>query len=91
MEGIREVLRSTLCKSLSAAPLEDRLAAAWPLVCGKALAIHGTISGYENGIVQIEVSDELWMRQMRSNEGRLIAGLAQVANAKVRGIHFKVL
>ena len=90
MEGIRDLLRSTLRKSLSAAPVEDRLAAAWPLVCGKAMAIHGTVQGYEDEMVQIEVSDDLWLRQLKSIEARLAAGLAQVANVKVRGIHFKV-
>lgn len=90
MEGIRDLLRSTLRKSMSAASAEDRLAAAWPLVCGKAMATHGSVQGYEGEMVQIEVSDDLWLRQMKSVETRLVAGLAQVADVKVRGIHFKV-
>jgi hypothetical protein len=41
MERMRDVLRGSLGRSLRALPEEDRLAAAWPVACGSALAGHG--------------------------------------------------
>ena len=90
MEGMRELLRNSLSKSLKAVAVEDRLAAAWPLVCGKAMARHGSVVGYENEVVRIAVSDEVWLRQMMSIRSHLAARMAQIADAKVSGIHFEV-
>ena len=90
MEGMRELLRNTLAKSLKASPVEDRLAAAWPLVCGRAMAAHGSVVGYEDGTVLIDVSDDVWLRQMICIRSQLATRMAQVADAKVSGIHFQV-
>jgi hypothetical protein len=90
MEAMRDLLRDTLGRSLRDLRDEDRLAAAWTVACGKAMAEHGVVVGYEDGIVRVEVSDAVWMRQMVSLRGVLEREMAKIAGVPVSGIHFEV-
>jgi Dna[CI] antecedent, DciA len=90
LEGMRELLKGSLGRSLRAMRDEDKLAAAWPVACGKALAERGTVVGYEAGVVRVEVADGAWMRQMMSMQGQLAGELARIAGVKVSEIHFVV-
>jgi hypothetical protein len=90
MEGMRVLLRGTLGRSLKAMRPEDRLAAAWPVACGSAMAAHGEVMSYEDGVVRITVSDKEWMQQMRSMSSILERELGKIAGVKVREIHFEV-
>lgn len=90
MEGMRELLRKSLARSLEGMREEDRVAAAWPVACGKSLASHGLMARYADGMVWVEVEDEAWLRQMMSMRRQLTAGLARIAGVPVREIHFEV-
>jgi hypothetical protein len=90
MEGMRDLLRATLGRSLGALSDEDRLAAAWPVACGKAMAERGTVVGYADGVVRVEVAGEAWMRQMMSMRRQLAGTMAQISCGKVTEIHFEV-
>lgn len=90
MEDMRTLLRSTLGRSLQAMRPEDKLAAAWPVACGKAMAERGTVVGYADGEVWIEVEDGAWLRQMMSMQGQLAGQMGRIAGVKVSRIHFKV-
>jgi len=90
MEGMRELLRGSLGRSLEAMQAEDRLAAAWPVACGKAMADHGTVAGYAEGVVQVYVTDATWLIQMMSMRAQLTAELGRIAGVSVREIHFEV-
>lgn len=90
MEGMRDLLKGTLGRSLRSLQEEDRLAAAWPVACGKAMAERGTVVGYADGVVRVEVADEAWMRQMMSMRGQLTGALAQISRVKVTEIHFEM-
>lgn len=90
MESMRLMLRRTLGRSLHALSEVDRLAAAWPVACGKAMASRGEIVGFEAGIVQVEVQDGVWLEQMRSMGGVLEGELARIARVEVRAIHFEM-
>jgi len=50
MEAMRELLRGSLRSSLSGMREEDRLAAAWTVACGHAMAEHGVVVGFEAGV-----------------------------------------
>jgi hypothetical protein len=89
MEGMRDLLRINLRRSLQAMKDTDRLAAAWPVVCGAAMATHGEVIGYADGIVTLEVSDEGWMRQMMSMQGQIGGELGRIAGVRVTGVHFE--
>ncbi|MCU1321989.1 MAG: hypothetical protein JWM43_1638 [Acidobacteriaceae bacterium] len=90
MEGMRGMLRGVLGRSLRAMPEEDRLAAAWPVACGSAMAGHGEVSGYDGGLVRIVVTDKAWLQQMQSMSGVLQRELGKIASVAVTGIHFEV-
>ena len=90
MEGMRDLLKGSLGRSLKAMPPEDRLAAAWPVACGRAMADRGAVVGYVDGEVWVEVQDGAWLRQMMSMQGQLASQMARIAGVKVSKIHFKV-
>jgi Dna[CI] antecedent, DciA len=90
MEAMRELLRGSMGRSLRAMRDEDRLAAAWAIACGRAMAEHGAVVGYEGGVVRIEVSDQVWMGQMISLRGTLARDVARIAGLAVSGIHFEL-
>ena len=89
MEGMRDLLRDVLGRSLAGLSEEDRVAAAWTVACGKAMAEHGTVVGYADGVVRIEVVDVAWLRQLMSMRGQLAREMARIAGVKVSEIHFE--
>jgi predicted nucleic acid-binding Zn ribbon protein len=90
MQGMRDLLKGALSRSLSNLQAEDRLAAAWSVACGKALAERGAVVRFVDGFVHVEVTDGAWLRQMLSMQAQLIAEMARIAGVQVRGIHFEV-
>jgi len=90
MESMRDMLKKNLARSLDTLPVADRLAAAWPVACGKAMADRGEIVGFEKGIVEVLVQDGVWLNQMRSMGAVLERELAKIAGVKIVGIHFEV-
>ena len=90
MDGIRTLLKESLSRSLKGLQDEDRLAAAWLVVCGSALASQGRIVSCENGLVRVEVRDRVWLEQMRNMSGQLEHELARIAGIKVTKLHFVV-
>jgi hypothetical protein len=89
MQGMRELLRGSLGRSLRPLPALDRLAAAWPVACGSALAGRGEIAGYENGVVQVIVASEEWMQPLAHMRLVLTSDLARIAGVPVSAIHFE--
>lgn len=89
MEDMRTLLRRSLGESLRAMREEDRLAAAWQVVCGKTMADRGSVVGYADGVVQVEVGNAAWQRQMMSMQGQLASELGRISGVKVREIHFE--
>ena len=90
MEAMRDVLRGALGKALRGIREEDRLAAAWTVACGCAMADRGRVIGYEAGIVRIEVADPIWLRQMVALRGVLQREMARIAGLPVSGIRFEL-
>lgn len=87
---MRTVLRGSIGRSLSALDAVDRLAAAWPVACGRAMAEHGEIVAFFEGTITVAVSDDAWMRQMMSMRSQLQHEIARIARVKVTGIHFEM-
>jgi Dna[CI] antecedent, DciA len=90
LEGMRDLLRGSLGRSLGALRDEDRLAAAWPVACGKAMAERGTIVGYADGVLRVQVDDGMWLRQLMSMRGQLAGEMTRIAGVKVSEIHFEM-
>jgi hypothetical protein len=90
LEGMRDLVRGSMGRSLRALTEEDRLAAAWPVACGKAMAERGVVVGYVDGVVLLQVADDVWMRQMMSMRTQLAGEMARIAGVKVSEIHFEM-
>jgi hypothetical protein len=90
MEGIRDLLKNTLGQSLNSLGDEDRLAAAWPVACGKTMAERGMIVGYHDGVLRVRVGNAAWLKQLTSMRGQLAGELSRIAAARVSEIHFEM-
>lgn len=90
MERMRDLLRRNLGRSLRGLSVADRLSAAWPVACGPVMAKRGEIVGFTDGIVEVQVQDNVWLDQMRSMGAILERELARIADVEVAGIHFAV-
>jgi hypothetical protein len=90
LEGMRDLLKGSLGRSLGALRDEDKLAAAWPVACGKAMSERGTVVGYADGVVRIQVNDVVWLRQLMSMRGQLVGEVARIAGVRVSEIHFEM-
>jgi hypothetical protein len=89
MQGMRDVLRGSLARSLQGVSEDDRLAAAWTVACGSPMAGHGRVIGYEAGVVRVQVADPVWMKQMVALRGVLQREVGKIAGLPVRGIEFE--
>jgi predicted nucleic acid-binding Zn ribbon protein len=64
MQRMRDVLRGSLARSLRELPDEDRLAAAWPVACGPALAAHAQVLHLDaEHVLHVRVDGSEWMQQ----------------------------
>jgi predicted nucleic acid-binding Zn ribbon protein len=88
MEGIRDLLKRSLGQSLNSLCEEDRLVAAWPVACGKTIAVRGTVVGYHDGVLRVEVENRAWLEQLMSMRGQLAGEMARIAGVSVSAIHF---
>ena len=86
---MRQLLRANLRRSLQAMTAVDRLASAWPVACGAAMAAHGRVAAYHEGSVYIEVFDDEWIPQMLSMRGQIGGELGRIAGVRVSGVHFE--
>ena len=90
MEGIRDLLKRSLGQSLYSLRDEDKLAAAWPVACGKTMAKRGTVLGYDDGILRVQVENRAWLQQLMSMRGQLAGEIARIAGVRVSEIHFEM-
>jgi hypothetical protein len=90
MERMRDVLRRSLGRSLSSLQEEDRLAAAWPVACGSALAQHGELLYLDaERVLHVRVAGAEWLRQFVHMRSALANDLARIAGVPLAGIHFE--
>lgn len=90
MENMRDLLRKNLRQSLRAMSPADRLAAAWPIACGRALGERGEIVAFTEGSLYIQVEGPAWLTQFTAMRSVLQHDLARVAGVPVTGIHFEL-
>ncbi|WP_229669088.1 DciA family protein [Edaphobacter acidisoli] len=90
MEGIREVLRSSLGRSLEALSEVDRLTAAWIVASGKMMAERGVVLGYADGVLRLGAVDDAWMREMMNMKERLAVELTRLAGVPVKEIRVEI-
>lgn len=86
MQLMRDVLWRSLSKSLSTLSPLDRLAAAWPVVAGHALAARSSVVQYQAGHVTVAADTEEWQRQLTVSVLRLRSDLQRVSGTPVTDI-----
>ena len=90
LERMRDLLKGSLGRTLGALRDEDKLAAAWLVICGKTMAERGTVVGYTDGVVRVRVEDRAWLRQLSSMRGQLATEMSRIAGVRVSDIHFEM-
>lgn len=90
MERMRDVIKDGLRQGMKTLAAEDRLAMAWMVACGPAMAGKATVVGYEEGIVRVEVGEGPWVAELRSLSSQLETELARISGVQVSRLHFIV-
>ena len=86
---MRDLLRSSLARSLHTLPEEDRLAAALPVVCGTALAAHCAVNSLdEDRVLHLQVRGREWLGPLLAMREVLQHDLARIAGVALTGLHF---
>ena len=89
MQGMRDLLRSSLGRSLRDLSAADRLQAAWPVACGSAMASHGMLGELAEGTLHVTVDSREWLDTFRGMRSALANDLGRIAGVPVREIHFE--
>ena len=90
MEALRLLMRRSLARSLHELCPEDRLHAAWPLVCGSTLASRAEVGHLDpEGVLHVRVIDPEWRERFFEMRARITADLGSVAGVQLAGIHFE--
>ena len=90
MERVRDVIRFGSRSGFDTLPVQNRLQLAWIVVCGRVMAEHAMVAGYEEGQVKILVKERAWLEEMRGMSAHLERELSRVAGIKVSRLHFIV-
>ena len=91
MQNMRDLLRSSLGRSLSELSELDRLTAAWPVACGSALASRAQITLLDTDrVLHLEVASPEWLQPFLQTRTALQNDLARIAAVRLTGIHFQI-
>jgi hypothetical protein len=90
MESVRTGLRQIMQDLLRARPPAEAVLLAWPLVCGKEVAIRTTAVGFSDGTLTVEVSDVSWRNQLQSFAPRYLSGYEGLLGQVVKNVQFRV-
>ena len=88
MQAMRDLLRTSLGKSLESLSPLDRLATAWPIAAGHAIAERSEVTGLEDGRATVTVADPGWQAQLRINGPQLQGDLARISRVPLNAILF---
>ena len=88
MQSLRDILRSSLRESLQALTPLDRLAAAWAVAAGHAVAERSAVVRLQGAQAIVEVRDPAWLPELRANTPRLVADLARIGGVNLTDILF---
>lgn len=81
-------LDQLVAKSLRQLPASEAPLMAWPLVCGSAVSERTRASGFEDGVLRVEVPDAGWRSELQSLAPRYLAAINRYTPEQVRRIEF---
>jgi hypothetical protein len=90
MQAMRELLRTSLGRSLRTLSDEDRLVAAWPVACGATLAAHGEVVRLDGErVLHVRVLNPMWRDQFAQMRSMLTNDMRRIAGVRLEAIHFE--
>ncbi len=88
MQAMRDLLRSSLARSLASLSPLDRLSAAWPVAAGHAIAERSNVAALDGGTVTVAVESVAWQSQLRAVAAQLRSDLARISHVPLTDILF---
>lgn len=89
MEPIRQPLDTIARDVLHTLPPEERVIAAWPLVCGSRVAANARAVAFEAGTLRVVVADPVWRNELAGLAARHAVRLQQLTGVPVADILFQ--
>jgi hypothetical protein len=83
-------LEKVVADSLRRMPTAEATLAAWPLVCGSAVAERSRALDFDTGVLRVEVADAGWKRELQSLAPRYVAMLNRYTTESVQRIEFVI-
>jgi len=83
-------LEKIMMESLGRAPRDQAPIAAWPVVCGSAVAERTRALDYSKSVLRVEVPDTGWKRELQYLAPRYLATLNRYSAQKIERIEFVV-
>jgi hypothetical protein len=83
-------LETIVAKALHRAPAGESALLAWPVACGSAVADRTRALSFSDGILQVEVADLGWRRELIHLAPRYLALINKYSAVPVKRIEFVV-
>jgi len=83
-------LELVVAKALGQTPAEVGPLLAWPVACGSAVAERTRAVKFADGVLEVEVADRGWQRELTALAPRYVAAINRNGSANVRRIEFVV-
>jgi hypothetical protein len=83
-------LESIVAKSLHRAPASESPLLAWPVACGSVVADRTRALSFSEGVLQVEVADAGWRRELANLAPRYVALINKYSGSPVKRIEFLV-
>jgi len=90
MEHAAVNLEKIVAHSLRQVPASDQPLAAWPLVCGSAVAGRTRALNFSAGILRVEVADAGWKVELQGLAPRYLAAINRYSSQAVERIEFVI-
>ncbi|MGO8984558.1 MAG: DUF721 domain-containing protein [Terriglobales bacterium] len=90
MNRATSALETIVAKALHRAPASQSALLAWPVACGSAVAERTSAVSFSDGILQVEVADAGWRRELTHLAPRYVALVNKYSAGQVKRIEFIV-
>ncbi len=90
MDRASDGLENIVAKALRRAPSADSAMLAWPIACGSAVADRTRALSFSDGILQVEVANAGWRRELASLAPRYVAVINKYSAVSVKRIDFVI-
>jgi hypothetical protein len=89
MESVRTGLRQIMSDLLRVRPAEEAVVLAWPLICGKEVAVRTQAVSFANGTLTVKVADVNWRNQLQSFVPKYLSGYEDLLGQVVKSIRLE--